>query len=204
MPVHLKIASDFVCPYCYVLEAMLDQIRDELDIELEYLPFELTEPPKPQVDTYNDPERRARYAQELEPLCQQVGLRMCLPPKVVPRPYTRLAFQGLYEAREQGKEDAYCRRLFRAYFEEERDIGCPEELVSLAAGAGLDPDAFRSALDSGRWEAVEEEAVRHAKQELKVCVVPTVFLGEHRLEGGTQSVQELKAWLQTHAAGGPR
>lgn len=200
MPLHIKIASDFVCPYCYVLEAMLEQVRPELDLAIEYLPFELTEPPKPQVDTYNDPERRARYARELEPLCRQVGLQMCLPPKVVPRPYTRLAFQGLYEAREQGAEAAYCHRIFRAYFEEERDIGSLEELVSLAAEAGLEPETFRSALESGKWDVEEREAVRRGKQDLQVCVVPTLFLGEHRLEGGTQSVQELLDWLRTHAA----
>lgn len=200
MPVHLKIASDFVCPYCYVLEAMLEQIRPGLDLAIEYLPFELTEPPKPQVDTYNDAERRDRYARELEPLCRRVGLRMCLPPKVVPRPYTRLAFQGLYEARAHNREEAYCRRVFRAYFEEERDIGSLEELVSLAAEAGLHPETFRLALESGKWEAEEQEAVRHGRQDLQVCVVPTVFLGEHRLEGGTQSVEELRDWIQTHAA----
>lgn len=200
MPLHIKIASDFVCPYCYVLEAMLEQVRPELDLAIEYLPFELTEPPKPQVDTYNDPERRVRYARELEPLCRQVGLQMCLPPKVAPRPYTRLAFQGLYEAREQGAEAAYCHRIFRAYFEEERDIGSLEELVSLAAEAGLEPETFRSALESGKWDAEEREAVRRGKQDLQVCVVPTLFLGEHRLEGGTQSVQELLDWLRTHAA----
>lgn len=200
MPLHIKIASDFVCPYCYVLEAMLEQVRPELDLAIEYLPFELTEPPKPQVDAYNDPERRVRYARELEPLCRQVGLQMCLPPKVVPRPYTRLAFQGLCEAREQGAEAAYCHRIFRAYFEEERDIGSLEELVSLAAEAGLEPETFRSALESGKWDAEEREAVRRGKQDLQVCVVPTLFLGEHRLEGGTQSVQELLDWLRTHAA----
>lgn len=198
MKIHLKIASDFVCPYCYVLEAMIARLRPELDIEVEYLPFELTEPPAAQVDTYNDPERRARYARELEPLCQQVGLKMRIPPKVVPRPYTRLAFQGLYFAREQGREEAYCHRVFRAYFEEERDIGDLRELASLAAEAGLDPEDFRAALESGQWEAKELEAVRHAKQDLNVQMVPTAFLGEHRLEGGAQSVQELREWLLAH------
>lgn len=199
MSIHLKIASDFVCPYCYVLETMLDQLKPEMEIEVEYLPFELTEPPMPQVDTYNDLERRARYAEELEPLCQRIGLKMCLPPKVVPRPYTRLAFQGLYAAREQGLEGTYCHRIFRAYFEEERDIGNIQKLVSLAAEAGLNPEKFQAELENGRWEAEEREAVRHAKQELKVQVVPTVFLGAHRLEGGAQSVQELKDWLSVHA-----
>lgn len=199
MSIHLKIASDFVCPYCYVLEAMIDQLKPKLDIEVEYLPFELTEPPLPQVDTYNDPERRARYAEELEPLCQRIGLKMCLPPKVVPRPYTRLAFQGLYFAREQNLEDAYCHLIFRAYFEEERDIGNLHELASLAAEAGLDAGKFQAALESGDWESEEQAAVCYAKQELNVRVVPTVFLGDHRLEGGAQSVQELRDWLLTHA-----
>lgn len=195
MAIQLKIASDFVCPYCYVLETMLEQLRPQLEIGVEYLPFELTEPPHPQVDTYNDPERRSRYAQELEPLCQSIGLKMCLPPNVVPRPYTRLAFRGLYFARAQGREEAYCRRVFRAYFEEERDIGDLGELASLAAEAGLDPAAFRAALESGQWEAEEREAVRRAKEDLNVRVVPTVFFGERRLEGGAQSVQELRDWL---------
>lgn len=195
MTVHLKIASDFVCPYCYVLEAMIGQVRQDLDITIEYLPFELSEPPEPQVDTYNDPERRARYARELAPLCQQTGLKMCLPPQVVPRPYTRLAFQGLYFARAQGREEEYCHRIFQAYFEEERDIGDLAELISLAAEAGLDPAAFQAALASGQWEAEEREAVRYVKEDLQVRMVPTVFLGEHRLEGGAQSAQELKDWL---------
>ena len=199
MSIHLKIASDFVCPYCYVLEAMIGQLRPEMEIEIEYLPFELTEPPKPQVDTYNDPERRERYARELEPLCQRAGLKMHMPPNVVPRPYTRLAFQGLYLAKEKGLEEAYCHRMFRAYFEEERDIGNLEELVTLAAEAGLDAGEFREALESGRWAAEEQEAVRHAKEDLGVHVVPTAFLGEHRLEGGAQSAQELKDWLLAHA-----
>lgn len=198
MSIHLKIASDFVCPYCYVLEAFINQARQELDIEIEYLPFELSEPPAPQVDTYNDTERRSRYARELEPLCQKTGLNMCLPPNVVPRPYTRLAFQGLYIARQLGLEEAYCHRIFKAYFEEERDIGDLQELVSLAAEAGLDAAAFRAALESGQWEAEEREAVRYAKQDLKVQSVPTVFLGEHRLEGGAQSAEELKSWLLAH------
>lgn len=198
MSYHLKIASDFVCPYCYVLEALINQVRADLEIEVEYLPFELTEPPAPQIDTYNDPERRARYARELEPLCQKIALDMRLPPRVTPRPYTRLAFQGLYYAREQGLEEAYCHRVFRAYFEEERDIGNLQELISLAAEVGLDPDGFRVALESGCWSVKEQMAVQHAKQDLAVKAVPTVFLGEHRLEGGVQSAQELKNWLLAH------
>ena len=196
MGLSVKIASDFVCPYCYVLEALLDRLRPEgLEVDVEYLPFELTEPPEPQVDTYGDPERRARYARELAPLCREIGLDMRLPPKVVPRPYTRMAFQGLYLARQLGREDAYVRRVFRGYFEEERDIGDPETLLALAEEAGIPSAALREALEDGRFAAEEREAVRRAKEEWKVRMVPTLFLNGRRLEGGTGSLSELRDWL---------
>ena len=196
MPLSVQIASDFVCPYCYVLEALLERLRGEgMDIEAEYLPFELTEPPEPRVDTVRDPERRARYERELAPLCREIGLSMHLPPKVSPRPYTRAAFQGLCFAREQGCEAAYVRRVFRGYFEEERDIGDPETLLALAAEAGGDSQALREALERGRYSEEERESVRRAKEDLGVTVVPTLFLGGRKLEGGARSLEELRSWL---------
>lgn len=196
MALSIQIASDFVCPYCYVLEALLERLQAEgMAMEVEYLPFELTEPPEPQVDTFRDPERRARYERELAPLCRELGLPMRLPPKVSPRPYTRMAFQGLYLAREQGREAAYARRVFRGYFEEERDIGDLETLLALAEEAGVNPRALREALEDGRYAAGEREAVRRARETLGVRVVPTLFLNGRRLEGGARSLDELRAWL---------
>lgn len=196
MALSIQIASDFVCPYCYVLEALLERLQAEgMAMEVEHLPFELTEPPEPQVDTFRDPERRARYERELAPLCRELGLPMRLPPNVSPRPYTRMAFQGLYLAREQGREAAYARRVFQGYFEEERDIGDPEILLALAEEAGVDSRVLREALEDGRYAAKEQEAVRRAKETLGVRVVPTLFLGDRRLEGGAGSLNELRAWL---------
>ena len=62
-------------------------------------PFELTEEPKERVDTYHDETRKAHYQILKEP-AGQLGLAMKLPPAVVPRPYTRLAFEGWYFAKE--------------------------------------------------------------------------------------------------------
>lgn len=196
MRLSVKIASDFVCPYCYVLEALLDLLRKEgLEVDAEYLPFELTEPPEPRVDTWGDPERRERYTRELAPLCRDIGLEMCLPPKVIPRPYTRLAFQGLYLARELGREEAYVRRVFRGYFEEERDIGSLETLLALGEEAGIPSAALRQALEEGRYAEEEREAVRRSREEWGVRMVPTLFLNGRKLEGGAGSLPELREWL---------
>ena len=58
MPRKLTIVSDFVCPYCYWLEALLDRLEEPPEVT--HVPFQLTEPPEPRVDVWNDPVRRAR------------------------------------------------------------------------------------------------------------------------------------------------
>ena len=123
----LTIVSDFVCPYCYWLEALLDRLEEPPEVT--HVPFQLTEPPEPRVDVWNDPVRRARYAETLGPACQAQGVEMHLPPRVIPRPYTDLAFQGWCFAEERGRGEPFYRAVFRAYFVEERDIGDPAVLT---------------------------------------------------------------------------
>ena len=82
MPGKLTIVSDFVCPYCYWLEALLDRLEEPPEVT--HVPFQLTEPPEPRVDVWNDPVRRARYAETLGPACQAQGVEMHLPPRVIP------------------------------------------------------------------------------------------------------------------------
>ena len=88
MALKLIIVSDFVCPYCYWLETLLDRLGEQLEII--HVPYQLTEPPAPRIDVWNDPVRRVRYAETLGPVCQAQGVEMCLPPRVIPRPYTDL------------------------------------------------------------------------------------------------------------------
>ena len=44
-PLHIQIVSDFVCPWCFVGKRRLDQAlatRPELDVAIEWLPFQLS------------------------------------------------------------------------------------------------------------------------------------------------------------------
>ena len=120
---------------------------------------------------------------------------MKLPPRVSPRPYTDLAFCGWYYARERGLGDAYHARVFRAYFEEERDIGDAAVLTALAAEVGLEPAAFREALERADYAQRVRGYVHRVRETVRPQVVPTVLAGEKRLEGFVRSKEELKAWL---------
>lgn len=173
----ILFVSDYVCPYCLVAkEAMGEALRElNLDPEITWHPFELTVEPKPRVDTYHDEERKAHYQVLKEP-CRELGLDMKLPPFVVPRPYTRLAFEGYFYALEQGKGESYNDLMYKAYFVEEQDIGDPEVLCRLAKAAGLDEEAYQKALETGVYSDKLKEANRHAREDLQVSHVPTIYV----------------------------
>lgn len=169
--------SDYVCPYCLVAKEALSKAltMSGIQAEIHWQPLELTPEPKERVDTYHDPRRRAGYQILVEP-CKQLGLDMKLPPKVIPRPYTRLAFEGWYYACDHNKGDAYNDLVYRAYFVDEQDIGDPEVLAKLAGQVGLDEADFTAALEQGNYTAREKEAVRYAREVLQPTGVPTIYI----------------------------
>lgn len=173
----ILFVSDYVCPYCLVAKEAMAQAEEELGIrpEITWHPFELTVEPAPRVDTYHDETRKAHYQVLVEP-CRSLGLDMKLPPNVVPRPYTRMAFEGFYYAKEQGKEEIYNSLMYRAYFTEELDIGDLDVLCDLAERAGLDRKGYRAALENGTYREELREANRHAREELHVTHVPTILI----------------------------
>lgn len=193
---NILFITDYVCPYCLVAKEALAQalLETGLEAEIQMQPFELTEEPGERVDTYHDEVRRSHYQILVEP-ARQLGLDMKLPPFVVPRPYTRLAFEGWYYAREKGCGDAYSDLMYRAYFIDEKDIGNLEVLTCLAAGLGLDRAAFRAALEAGTYTEALKSAVAYAKNELQIRSVPTIFINGHRISLQAYTKEEMTAIL---------
>lgn len=174
--------TDFVCPYCLVAKEVLRQalLETGLDAKITYQPYELTPEPRERVDTYHDPKRRAGYQVLVDP-CQKLNLPMKLPPRVIPRPYTRLAFEGWFFAEEHGCGEAYADAVYRAYFLQEQDIGQIEILARLAAQVGLDAAAFTAALEAGTYTPAEQEAVTYSRTALKPSGVPTIYLDGEKI-----------------------
>lgn len=189
---NILFVTDYVCPYCLVAKEALKQALEETGIEAQILmqPLELTEEPKERVDTYHDETRKAHYQILVEP-ARQLGLDMKLPPAVVPRPYTRLAFEGWYFARKFGLEDAYSDRMYRAYFIDEKDIGDLEVLVSLAESIGLDPAEYRKALLVGTYSKEEKEDVAYSRNVLQVKGIPAIYINGQKAALQTYTKEEM-------------
>lgn len=185
--------SDYVCPYCLVGKEALKIALKELGLEAEiaWHPYELTEEPAERVDTYHDDVRKEKYNVLYKP-CEELGLDMKLPPNVIPRPYTRLAFEGWYFACNHGRGEEYNDLMYRAYFIDEKDIGDLEVLIALAESIGLDGPAFKEALESGKYSKREKEDVAYAKNVLQVRGLPSIYVNEKKLTLKEYTIEEMK------------
>lgn len=180
MPTTLEVFSDFVCPFCYLAEQPLADAVEDRDLRIAWQPFELRPEPTPPLLPEGE-YLRSTWEQVVYPMAERMGVPIVLP-AVSPQPYSRLAFEGFAYAEDHDLGRRYTERVFRAFFVEQRDIGRPEVLASVAGELGLDATEFRSALDTGRYTDVHQQALRRAQQ-LQITVVPTFLIDGRRLEG---------------------
>lgn len=193
----ILFVTDFVCPYCLVAKAALKEALKETGIQaqIRIQPMELTPEPRERVDVCRDEERKKRYQVLVEP-AKALGLDMKLPPSVCPRPYTRLAFEGLFFSRDNNREESYSHRVYLAYFEEEKDIGDLDVLCEIAQAAGLDKSEFRHALEEGIYTEQVKEASDYSRNVLQVTGIPAIYLDGRRISLETYTREEMVRLLQ--------
>ena len=115
-------------------------------------------------------------------MAEKLGVYMKLP-TVSPYPYTNLAFQGLEFAKDHRKGNEYNDAVFRAFFQQSRDIGRIDVLADIAKEVGLDSEQFRGALERGAYRDRVQQLLQTAYERIRVTAVPTMIIGRQRLEG---------------------
>ncbi|GAA1271532.1 DsbA family protein [Sphaerisporangium rubeum] len=195
--VGIKVWSDYVCPFCMLAEGPLHEATYDLDVDIEWMPFELRPHPTPTLRP-EDEYLPAIWERAVYPMARRMGVDITLP-TISPQPYTRLAFEGYQYAAEHGKAAEYTPRVLRAFFQENRDIGQLDVLADIAAELGLDAAGFTDALAAGTYTKAHQEALRIAKAH-RISAVPTIIIGErHRLEGVPTAAQIRTAVLDAQA-----
>ncbi len=121
----------------------------------------------------------------------RIGLSVMIPPMMA---NSRLAVLAGEFAKDAGAFDAYHHAAFAAYFGRGVNIGLREELLAVAAEAGLDKAALAEALDDGRYLPRLEENRRRAV-EAGVTAVPTFLSSEGGRVVGARSVDDLRRAL---------
>lgn len=187
--VAVKVWIDFVCPYCLLGEAIVDQAIDGLEVDIEWMPFELRPYPTPTLRPEDDYLPRA-WESGVYPTAERMGIPIKLP-TVSPQPYTRDAFLGLQYAAEQGKGTAYVDAVLKAFFQQDRDIGDLEVLLDIAESISLDLQAFEAAMNSKDRQERHEAALEYAHN-VGIRAVPSIAVGT-RLYSGMPESSSLRA-----------
>lgn len=194
----IDFVSDYVCPYCLVAKEALEQAIIELhlqkDVTITAHPLELTPPDKEQVDTWSDPVRREKY-RVLEVPCEELGLTMKLPPHVVPRPRTRLAFEAWLYACDHDRGNLWNSCMYHAYFMDELDIGNKDVLLHIAKSLLLDADDLSRALDEGRYTERLLALEAEARERFQPRHVPTVYCNGQYMNIKDYTKEEMMALL---------
>ena len=177
----IRLYSDYVYPYCYFAEQMLDQAAQRQPLAIEWMPFELRPAPHPTLRPEGEYLQRA-WRESVYPMAETLGAHIVLP-RISPQPHTGLAFEGYQYALSHGQGPAYTHRMFTAFFQEERNIGEFDVLTELGKELGLDQQAFRTALETGPYRQLHRAALRHASEEMQITAVPTFVMDGRALRG---------------------
>ena len=195
-------ASDVICPWCYIgkkrLEKALALVKDEVKPEIRWLPFQLNpDMPREGIPRAEYRMRKFGSAERSKQLDERViaegrgeGIAFAFD-RIERTPNTTAAHQLIQAA--AGKQNAVVDALFRAYFEEARDVGDPAVLKDIAEKCGVEgwPQAANAAQVAGLEEGVRE---------LGISAVPTFIFerkmgisGAYPAENLVQAMREVMA-----------
>lgn len=173
MRIKIDVWSDYVCPFCYLEEPVLDRLVREFGdmLLVTWRAFELRPDPVPTLEPNGDYLRDV-WARAVYPMAADRGMTLRLPPI---QPRSRLALQAAEFAREQEKFSAMHHALFDAFFVGGQNIGDVKVLIEIGKSAGLDAEALRGALREKRYldRVLGDERLA---AELGVSGVPAMFI----------------------------
>ena len=175
------IYADYVCPFCLLAERALSKVIEERDIRINWRAFELRPDPVPTLRP-EDSYLPNVWRKTVYPLAKSLDVPIRLP-TISPQPRTDKAFELLGMAQDKGLDHIYSMRVMHAFFQEDRDIGNNEVLIELAVDAGLNSHDARQALELGVFSERHRNALRHAREEMSITVVPTIVIGRQIFRG---------------------
>jgi predicted DsbA family dithiol-disulfide isomerase len=194
-PLVIEVASDVICPWCYIgkrrLEKALALLDAEVKPEIRWLPFQLN-PEMPKDGIPRAEYRKAKFGSiersrglDARVAAEGEGEGIAFAFERIERtPNTVAAHQLIDLAQKQDRGTAVVDALFKAYFEEARDIGNPAVLAEIAAGAGV--SGWPQQAD-GKQVAELEEDMRN----LGISAVPTFIFARKVGVSGAHPPQAL-------------
>jgi predicted DsbA family dithiol-disulfide isomerase len=157
---HIRVISDYICPWCYIGLTRVERLMNEFAVEFDVGAYELRPglPPEglPRDQVYANRVYPPGYLDNMRQTAREAGIEMKRPALI---PNTRKAHEATEFAKEAGRLLPFHRAVFRAYWEDEGNIGDVEVLCRIGAECGLEAAELRAALADGRYAASIDEQI---------------------------------------------
>jgi len=209
-PLTIDVYSDVVCPWCYIgkrrLEQALESAQAQERARVFWRPFQLNPTmPKAGMDRRVYLEAKFGGQDEVQAIHDRIivagvsaGIEFAFG-RITRTPNTFDAHRLIWFAQQQGRQDALVEALFHGYFMEGVNVGEADQLISLAAGAGLDGAAVGRFLESNDGvEGVRQEEARG--RQLGIRGVPYFVLNGKATVSGAQPVETFVAAINQASA----
>jgi len=154
----IDIISDPICPWCYIGKTRLDrafELNPTHNFIIDWHPFQLTPTmPKDGMDRreyleakFGGQKEAIEVYSNIDKTATETGLSLNFG-GIKRTPNTIDAHRLIHWAGIEGRQNSIIDRLFKAYFQEGRDISEHSVLTRIASAAGMDQDVVRNLLKS--------------------------------------------------------
>lgn len=211
MTVVIEMVSDLVCPWCWLGKRRIESaiaLVPEVDVQLLFRPFEL-DPAIPAGGVDYKEYMRERFgsdtgkerANTMRQALIDYGEAEGIPyhfDNITRRPNSFDAHRLVRWAQGQDKGAAAKEALFKAFFQDGRDIGDHDVLVAVAREIDLDPEIVSDLLKSDAdVENVRNEA--NIFRQMGIGGVPTYIANRRVAAQGAETAEKLARFIK-HAA----
>jgi predicted DsbA family dithiol-disulfide isomerase len=207
----IDFVSDISCPWCVIglrgLEEALARIGNVIDAQIRFQPYELNPNIPPEGENLgelirqkygSDPEQSAAAREAIRARAANVGFEINYSDES--RIYNTFdAHRLLHWAEGDGRQAALKLALFEAYFTKGRSPADHDVLVAAAEKAGLDGEAAREVLTSGRY-GEEVRATEQLWRSRGINSVPAIVIDERYLISGGHPPEAFEEKLRSIAA----
>ncbi|HTQ99202.1 MAG TPA: DsbA family protein [Candidatus Acidoferrum sp.] len=180
--IELELFADYVCPWCYLGNAVVEKLRTRFSLQITRTPFPL-HPSTPQEGLLLSELLRGvdldGVHQRLYALMDELGLEHGKRDRTF---NSRLAQELGMWADTQTNGDALHGLLYRSYFVHGRNLAEPDVLLQAVAEAGLDVEAARTVLSERSFRDAVDEAWERARR-FQITGVPTFVAGGYQFSG---------------------
>lgn len=196
----IDIVSDTVCPWCFIGKRRLERAiadRPNLEFDIRWRAYRL-DPAVPAEGVDRKTYLKAKFGDGPRPKAMADALRAAGDSeniafafdKIAKTPNTIDSHRVIRWAGTAGVQNDVVELMFRAYFEQGRDIGKTEELLKIATQAGMDSDLVAELLVQGAdKELIErEDSLAHR---MGISGVPTFIFANKLVISGVHDTSTL-------------